>query len=100
MSDSLILEKVSKSELKDLISHAVAEQFSKNNQAPPPAKELAILTRQQAAQLLGVALSTLHEWTKNGIIQGTRIGTRVRYRQSDVEIALKDIKHVKYSRKR
>jgi excisionase family DNA binding protein len=57
------------------------------------------LTRQQTAQMLGITLSTLHDWTKNGIIQGTRIGTRVRYRQSDVENALKDIKHVKYSRK-
>ena len=72
MSNSLILEKISKSELKDLISHAVAEQLSKSHQAPTPAKETAILTRKQAAKMLGVALSTLHEWTKNGIIQGTR----------------------------
>jgi len=99
MSNSLILEQVSKSELKDLIGQAVAEQISKGHQATTPTKELTILTRQQTAQTLGITLSTLHDWTKSGIIQGTRIGTRVRYRQSDVEAALKDIKHVKYSRK-
>jgi excisionase family DNA binding protein len=47
----------------------------------------------------GITLSTLHEWTKSGVIQGTRIGTRVRYRQADVEAALKDIQHVKYCRR-
>jgi excisionase family DNA binding protein len=100
MGNSLILEQVSKSELKDLIGQAVAAQFCKSHQAVPPAKELGILTRAETAKALGITLSTLHDWTKNGIIQGTRIGTRVRYRQSDVENALQDIEHVKYSRKR
>ena len=100
MSNSLIIEQVSKSELKDLIGQAVAAQFSKSNQSPLPVKELGILTRAETAKILGITLSTLHEWTKNGIIQGTRIGTRVRYRQSDVENALQDIQHVKYSRKK
>ena len=99
MSNSLILEQVSKSELKDLIVQAVSEQFSKSHQASPPAREFTILTRQETAKTLGITLSTLHEWTKSGVIQGTRIGTRVRYRQSDVETALQDIKHLKYSRK-
>ena len=99
MSNSLILEQVSKSELKDLISQAVAEQFA-IRQTAPTAKEFGIMTRQETAKLLGITLCTLHDWTKNGIIQGTRIGSRVRYRQSDVENALKDIQHVKYSRRR
>ena len=98
MSNSLILEQVSKSELKDLIGQAVAAQFS-IRQAEPSVKEFGILTRAETAKILGITLSTLHEWTKNGVIQGTRIGTRVRYRQSDVENALKDIQHVKYSRR-
>ena len=98
MSNSLILEQVSKSELKDLIVTAVAEQFSISRQEAPAAAGLTLLTRQQTAKLLGITLSTLHEWTKTGVIQGTRICTRVRYRQSDVEEALKDIRHIKYCR--
>jgi excisionase family DNA binding protein len=99
MTNSLILENVSKSELKDLISRAVAEELSKSRRETLPAKEFAILTRRQTCEMLGITLSTLHEWTKSGVIQGTRIGTRVRYRQADVEAALKDIQHVKYSRR-
>ena len=98
MSNSLILEQVSKSELKDLIVTAVAEQFSISRQEAPPVAGVTILTRKQTAQMLGITLTTLHEWTKTGVIQGTRIGSRVRYRQSDVEDALKDIRHIKYSR--
>ena len=58
MSNSLILEQVSKSELKDLIGQAVAEQISKGHQATTPTKELTILTRQQTAQTLGITRSS------------------------------------------
>jgi excisionase family DNA binding protein len=100
MSNSLILEQVSKSELKDLIREAVAAQFSQIHQTSAPAKELGIMTRAETAKMLNITLCTLHDWTKRGIIQGARIGTRVRYRLADVENALQDIEHVKYSRKR
>jgi len=46
-----------------------------------------------------VSLSTLHFWTKEGIVKGTRIGTRVRYRLTDIEAALVDIESFKYKRK-
>ena len=90
----LILHQTPLSEIKVLISEAVAEQFNKFQ--PQQEKEpIKILTRVETAQMLGVTLPTLHEWTKNGTIQGTRIGTRVRYRMADVEAALKDIRNVK-----
>jgi len=90
----IILHQTPLSEIKVLISEAVEEQFNKFQ--PQHEKEpVKILTRVETAQMLGVTLPTLHEWTKNGTIQGTRIGTRVRYRMTDVEAALKDIRNVK-----
>jgi len=51
-----------------------------------------LLTRKQAAAFLGVTLPTLHKWTLSGRVKGRRIGSRVRYYQSDLEKALQAIK--------
>lgn len=57
---------------------------------PPHSPKL--LTRQETAHFLGVSLPTLHEWTMCGRITANRIGSRVRYYQTDVEAALRQIK--------
>ncbi len=57
---------------------------------PPHSPKL--LTRQQTAHFLGISLPTLHDWTMNGKITANRIGTRVRYYESDVQAALHKIK--------
>jgi excisionase family DNA binding protein len=51
-----------------------------------------LLTRKEAADLLGVSLPTLNDWTKNGIVQGYRIASRVRYKKSELESSLKIIR--------
>ncbi|RDB07790.1 helix-turn-helix domain-containing protein [Runella aurantiaca] len=60
---------------------------------PPSTPKL--LTRQQTARFLGISLPTLHDWTMHGKITANRIGTRVRYYQTDVEAALQRIKTAK-----
>lgn len=58
--------------------------------APPPADEY--LTRKEAKDLLGVSYPTLTAWTNEGKIKGYRIGTRVRYKASEIGSALTPIK--------
>lgn len=98
METSIILHSTPANELKALISDAVSEQLQ---QFFPKEKEPdnRLRNRKETAEILGVSLPTLHEWTKNGTIQGTRIGSRVRYRMSDIEAALKDIHNVKCKRR-
>ncbi|WP_396177453.1 helix-turn-helix domain-containing protein [Flavobacterium sp.] len=43
-----------------------------------------LLTRQQTADLLGVSLVSLWEWTRKDIIPAFRIGNKVRYKKLDV----------------
>lgn len=38
-----------------------------------------MLSREEVAQILGVDLSTLHRWNKNGILKATRVGGKVLY---------------------
>jgi excisionase family DNA binding protein len=86
------------SELTALIGDVVEEKL-KNLNPQQSVQEPILLTRQETAKLLGVTLPTLHEWTKNGTIQGVRIGTRVRYRMPDIESALKNINNAKSKRR-
>ena len=47
--------------------------------------EETYLTRDEASTMLGgAALSTLWRWEKNGDLTPMRIGSKVRYRKSDV----------------
>ena len=48
-----------------------------------------LLTRQQISEILGVTLTTLWHWDNKNILNPVRIGTKVRYRRSDVEKAMK-----------
>lgn len=43
-----------------------------------------LLTRAQAAEFLSVSLTTLREWTENGLVLGRRIGGRVYYLKSEI----------------
>jgi len=65
---------------------------------PPPPPETEFITRNQTAQILGVSLPTLNEWTKRGLIIGYRIGTRVRYKKCEILDAVKQIQTLKYRR--
>ena len=58
------------------------QEFSKNFTP----KELTVwITRKDASELLGVSLVTIHNWTKEGIINAYKIGNRVRFKRSDLE---------------
>jgi excisionase family DNA binding protein len=53
-------------------------------------KEDAYLTRQQAADFLQMSLPTLHQYTKDGLINSFRIGSKIRYKKSDIEKAMQE----------
>jgi excisionase family DNA binding protein len=50
------------------------------------------ITRKEAADVLGISLHTLNAWIKEGKVPAFRIGSRVRFKRSDVESSLKKIK--------
>jgi len=56
------------------------------------------LTRKEAAQSLGVSLSTLHTLSKEGTVQSYRLRGQIRYKESEIEGALEQVKNLKYKR--
>ena len=43
-----------------------------------------LLTRAEVADYLKVSLTTIHHWSKNGILEPLRIGNRVYYKRKDI----------------
>lgn len=101
MPNEIILNGISFDQLQDSFRTIVQNEVQKivsglTATKPEPAPEL--ITRKETAEILGVSLPTLSEWTKNGTIPAQRIGTRVRYNRANVYASLKNVETLKYRR--
>ena len=56
------------------------------------------LSRRQLSELLDVDLSTLHRWSRSGVLPSHRIGGKILYIREDVESALKRVPNLKDGR--
>ena len=46
------------------------------------------LTREEVSKLLTICLSTIHNWTKKGILHPYQIGGRVYFKASEIESSM------------
>ena len=100
MQTEILLNGISFEQLQNSIQTIVSNEVQRAVEllTPPADTTPELLTRKQTAQILGISLVTLNEWTKNGIIPAKRIGGSVRYEKQPVYDSLKDIKTLKYRR--
>jgi excisionase family DNA binding protein len=93
MNKDFILSPLPMEELKTEISEAVLKHLSPLiNSLTPLQPETELLTRKEVAKLYGVSLPTILDWTKTGKIIGYRISSRIRYKRSEIEKSLSQIK--------
>lgn len=76
---------ISAQDLKDVVSEMYQEERNRTENAIAKHREKPTLTRKEAADILGVTLSTLWQWGKSGYLVPVKIGSKVMYRPSDVE---------------
>jgi excisionase family DNA binding protein len=50
-----------------------------------------LMTREATAELLSISLVTLWKYSRDGLFPAYRIGSRVRYKKSEVLLALKQM---------
>ena len=97
MENSILFSQIPINDLRIIIQETVKEEMLKFSISPPqPTTEF--ITRQETCKILGVSLPTLNEWTKQGLIVGYRISSRVRYKKSEILDALIKISTLKYRR--
>lgn len=88
----IILTPISLSDLKTAISEAIRAEIKNELQTLSPKQPEELLTRKETAEILGISLPTLHEWTISGKIPAYRIGSRVRYKRGEIEQSLNKIR--------
>lgn len=85
-SNSRLID-LTKTDLVNLISETVSTEIKKiinlmNSQ--PEKEESKIISRIDASKLLGVSLTTLFHWNRDGILKAKKIGSKVYYLKNDV----------------
>jgi excisionase family DNA binding protein len=93
--EKIITDQIS---ISDLVNRLALKVKEINEQRPGSEPLEKYLTRKETAKLLQVSLVTLNEWSKKGIIQSYRIGGRIRYKYSEINESLKEVKNLKYRR--
>jgi excisionase family DNA binding protein len=84
MAESVIMVTMTIPELQNMIRSAVNEAVQKEFAPLRRQFEDRLIDRKEAAQVLGVTLSTLHNWHNNGTLSHVKIGGSVKYRESDI----------------
>ncbi len=86
------------STIQAIVSNEVQKAVEQLTPKEPTDTTPELLTRKQTAEILGVSLTTLHDWTKNGVLPAKRIRSRIRYEKQAIYDSLKDIETIKYRR--
>lgn len=86
MENSVMLQNVTLADIEQAVSRAVKKEVAAFLEGfkQPDTKPSALVPRKDAASRLSVSLTTLDQWTKNGIIHAVRKGGRVYYKESEL----------------
>jgi len=95
MEDSILIRYLTIEELQNIIRSTIREEIQLALDKKPD--ENKYLTKKEAAALLKISIPTLHQYTKLGIIKGSRIGTRVLYNLKDLESSMNEIITSRYA---
>lgn len=72
---------VSLADLKEFVAEMVAEAAEK-----PQQTEETMLSADDVCEILGISANSLWRWGKSGYLRGQKVGRRVFYRKSDVDV--------------
>ena len=89
---------ISIEELEDTIRKVITDSLRENQFSNSSVYDADYLTRIETAKLLRVTLPTLSEWTKRGILNSYRMGSRIRYKRSEVNASFDSGQLQKYGR--
>jgi excisionase family DNA binding protein len=85
-------------EFEEIIDKKLTDSWQKIQFLSPSNSVDDFLTRNETAQMLRVTLPTLYDWTKRGYLQSYRMGSRIRYKRSEVNEAFDSGQLQKYGR--
>lgn len=93
----ILLNGINLSELLEKIGQLIDEKVGAI-QHPATKNQSNLISRKEVAALLKISLPTLHDWTKSGLLTSYRIGSRVLYKLSEVELSITQRDFKKFQR--
>lgn len=92
--NAMLIQGATMNELENMMSRLLDKKLADIVDSTPKVEESpndGLYKRKEAAEKLRVSLVTLDNWTKIGIINARKIGTRIYYTDKDINDALKNI---------
>ncbi|TXG36987.1 helix-turn-helix domain-containing protein [Seonamhaeicola maritimus] len=83
---------VTPEQLQDAIIEGVKIQLQDLKKHFQPKTPNDYLTRAEVAEMLKINLSSVHNWTKKGILTSYQIGGKVYYKRTEIENAIVELK--------
>ena len=77
-----ILYLITEEKMDELLKKAINQAKAETSEPKP---EERLLTREEAAKMLSVDVSTLWRWEKEGHLLPSRIGKRIYYKYSEIQ---------------
>jgi predicted DNA-binding transcriptional regulator AlpA len=89
--EAIQLIQITPEQLQNEILKGVKVQLDELKKHFTPKEPNEYLSRNEVAKMLGIDLSTLHNWNKKKILNPVCIGARVYYLRSEIETSIKPI---------
>jgi len=96
MENSVLIQNLTADDLCERICSAMMEKLK--DQFPSKKEDPRYLTRKEAARFLKISVPTLHSYTKEGKVTAFRVGRRVLYRMSDLEMDMERVEISRYAK--
>ena len=79
-------------DLKNLVGQVIKTELEAVKKHLQPKQPNEYLTRKEVSEMLKIDLSSVHNWSKRGILIPHQIGNRVYYKLQEVEEAIVKLK--------
>lgn len=83
---------INSEELQCAIIKNIDERFKELEKNFQPKEQTVYLTRAEVAELLKIDISSVHNWTKKGILNRYGVAGRIYYKRQEVEDCLIPLK--------
>jgi hypothetical protein len=95
--ENIILHSIPLSEFQTIIGQVVRDELRQFKPEPTkPTTDGEYLTRREVCKRLKISLTTLHNYSKLGILNPLQIGGKILYKAQQIDYAVSEIQSVKY----
>jgi len=92
MNQTMQFIQLSTEELKTIFIEVIKTELDDVKKHLQPKEPNRYLTRQDVAKMLDIDLSSVHNWSKKGILQPYQISGRVYYKLQEIENSIIQLK--------